>query len=248
MTPLPHVQVFCSLFFVLLCFTSSVASEHRNHRNLTELPSWVKNCPSDFAAGKYMKDNSVKRPENVHLFHKVYQKVVMNDISPASDGESLDAVEHFFWNVKKGVVIELGAIDGTPISGSMTYWMERILQWKRILIEANPETLNRSVEENPGAFIVNAAICDSPKPLHYRGGSSTSGIVEFMNPDFVRAFHKDIYEAGSPPGDVSSIKDFSRFEKMTEIRCATITEILKAAKVNHVNYFLLDVEVTMTVL
>jgi hypothetical protein len=229
---------------LLLCFTSSVVASE--NRNLTELPPWVKNCPSDFAVGKYMKDNSVKHHD--HLFHKIYQKVVMNDISPASDGESLDAVEHFFWNVKKGVVIELGAIDGTPVSGSMTYWMERILQWKRILIEANPGNIVRSLEENTGAFIVNAAICDSTKPLHYRTGSSTSGIVEFMAPDFLRVFHKDLYEAGSPPGDVSSIKDFSRFERITEIGCASITDILKAAKVNHVNYFILDVEVTVTVL
>jgi hypothetical protein len=55
-----------------------------------------------------------------------------------TDKVFIDAVEHFFWGKKFGVALELGAVDGTPEKHSVTFFFEE-LNWKRILIEGNPE-------------------------------------------------------------------------------------------------------------
>eukprot|EP00596_Hydrurales_sp_CCMP1899_P006569 CAMPEP_0119053892 /NCGR_PEP_ID=MMETSP1177-20130426/74715_1 /TAXON_ID=2985 /ORGANISM="Ochromonas sp, Strain CCMP1899" /LENGTH=61 /DNA_ID=CAMNT_0007033963 /DNA_START=220 /DNA_END=402 /DNA_ORIENTATION=- len=45
------------------------------------------------------------------------------------DGEVVDALEHFFWGMRDGVAMELGGLDGTPNTRSMTYEYEKHLNW-----------------------------------------------------------------------------------------------------------------------
>ena len=70
-------------------------------------------------------------------------------------GEVVDAIEHFFWGVRNGIALELGALDGGYKTRSMTFEYEKNIAWKRVLVEADPvyrervsELLIRSVEFN----------------------------------------------------------------------------------------------------
>ena len=80
-------------------------------------------------------------------------------LATASDGEVVDALEHFFWGLQGGVAVELGALDGTPNTHSMTHEYEKSLGWRRILIDANPSYRIALLEQSPLAFSVHAAIC-----------------------------------------------------------------------------------------
>ena len=57
------------------------------------------------------------------------------DASTASaDGEVVDALEHFFWGLQGGVAMELGALDGTPNTHSMTHEYEKAMGWRRLAV------------------------------------------------------------------------------------------------------------------
>jgi hypothetical protein len=55
-----------------------------------------------------------------------------------TDGEFVDVMEHFFWAIGNGIAMELGALDGSPKTRSMTYHLEGF-QWRRILVDGNPK-------------------------------------------------------------------------------------------------------------
>jgi hypothetical protein len=63
-----------------------------------------------------------------------------------------------------------------------------------------------------------------------------------MNPGFLKRFHTRIYEAGNPKGDITTINDLYKFPEITPIQCFPLKKVLKEAKVNHINLFILDVE------
>lgn len=171
----------------------------------------------------------------------------LRHVSGASDGELPDALEHFFWNQGGGIVIEMGSLDGGA-ENSVSKGFEK-LGWKRILLEANP-IHREALKKQDLAFSVNAAICDG-SAVHFvavtGGRNMTSGIVEFMEPKFVKEYHRVIYKLGSASGkfDPSSINWQSTYLKdlhITPVQCITLDTVLKRAGVSHVNFMVLDVE------
>lgn len=72
-----------------------------------------------------------------------------------------------------------------------------------------------------------------------------SGILEFMAPNFMKWFHTPIYNAGVPPGNVSAIVDWSVFPTVQRIDCLSLTSVLHHAGVTHINFFILDTEVSI---
>jgi hypothetical protein len=122
--------------------------------------------------------------------------IELNLVDGSSDGECVDAFEHFFWQMEGGVVIELGALDGSRDTNSQSLMFEKF-GWKRILIEANPLHRN-GLKKQLASFAVSAAICSDEKTLHYSLPNDpkyqmTGGIVEFMQPIFVKQYHKEIF-------------------------------------------------------
>lgn len=168
-------------------------------------------------------------------------------VSGVTDGEMIDAFEHFFWGLGHGVVMEMGALDGGRDTNSVSKLFEKF-SWKRILIEANPihrEALRKQRE----AFCVNAAICPSDSMVHYSSvqgrDNMTSGIIEFMTVPFIRQYHRGVFNAGGNPFMVSNVDWQSpsvRAMGITEVKCVKLETLLKSAGVNHVNLFILDVE------
>jgi hypothetical protein len=47
------------------------------------------------------------------------------------DGENIDALEHFFWGQTNGIAMEIGALDGSQETRSMTFDLEQSFGWRR---------------------------------------------------------------------------------------------------------------------
>ncbi|EKX35933.1 hypothetical protein GUITHDRAFT_52329, partial [Guillardia theta CCMP2712] len=99
------------------------------------------------------------------------------------------AWSHFFRNSSSGTFLELGALDGSTYSNS--FYFERAMGWRGILIEADPDNFRQLVKNRPDQVLVHAAICKEEREVHYMtsGGPAVRGIYEFMAPSFLRYWH-----------------------------------------------------------
>lgn len=160
-----------------------------------------------------------------------------------TDHEDRDVLMHIMYGRVGGIVLEIGALDGTTRTHSQSALLERF-GWKRILIEANP-LYRDALSQQSNAFAVSAAICASRGKVHYATtGGYTAGIVEFMRPAFLQKFHPYIYELMRTPGDLEGV-DYSKVpaaKKILEIPCVPMQDVLDAAKVKHVDLMILDTE------
>lgn len=204
---------------------------------------WLVNYPRifhDHQVNGVMEDIS-----NDSAAMETFKKVIQFHLDRTdgfTDGEVVDALEHFFWGMKGGVAMELGALDGGPGTRSMTHEYEKSMGWRRILIDANPTYRPLLVNNSPLAFSANAAICANQTTVHFVAAEYVGGIVEFMGTTFLKDYHAKLYNACTPPGNLSSL-NYSAFEKEVKpVECIPLSQVLHKAHTNHVNYFILDVE------
>ncbi len=184
-------------------------------------------------------------PENMTRFVKLTDQFLW-PVDGFTDGEVVDAIEHFFWGMSNGLAIELGALDGSPNTRSMTYEYEKTLEWKRILVEGNPTYRENLKARSPLAFSAIAAICETSSVVHFKNTEYVGGILEFMSQQFLKDYHTDVYNACVPPGNLSSL-NFSSFDpsRVFAVDCIPLSYILHKIHVKHVNFFILDVEVRL---
>jgi len=243
-----------SIFLIisnLLCIWCN-NHHHGVHRNFHEqvdfelIPSWMVHIPDNYlnhTTSKLGKLIDVKdNPDEI----KAQVEFTDRNLAPVdgfTDGELVDALEHFFWGKKHGLSLELGALDGSPNTRSMTYAYQESLGWDRILVEANPTYRNDMIKNSPGALSINAAICSTPGKVHFAHSDYVGGIVEFMSMGFLSQYHSQIFKAGTPPGNISSI-DWPQLTNVKEIECIPLSKVFHYFRINHVNFFILDVEVT----
>lgn len=160
------------------------------------------------------------------------------------DAEAFDAAEHYFWNICNGLVVEMGAVDG--ITHSESLFFEKF-GWKRILVDGNPERFP-ALRERSDALAVGAVVCASPQEVHfcinrYTPNGFTSGIVEFMTPQFIGHFHPRLYHAGRPKGSLNiDWNNHTIAGDCTVVQCIPLSSIFTLAGVKHVNFFILDIE------
>ncbi|RYH22219.1 FkbM family methyltransferase [archaeon] len=206
-------------------------------------PSWIVNTPSWFTNHSH----SVGHMHNAHndgtLLPHVHRfvEVGLSRLDGYVDGENVDALEHFFWGFTDGVAMELGALDGSRDSRSMTVDFEEHLGWRRVLIEGNPKYRSALPKTSPLSLSVSAAICETAGKVHFANADFVGGIVEFMDTKFLQSFHGSIYNAGNPPGNLSAV-NWGLFGHVSEIDCIPLSEILHEAHIKHINFFILDVE------
>ena len=141
-----------------------------------------------------------------------------------------------------GLAVELGALDGSQNSKSMTCEYERSLKWRRILVEGNPTYRENLVKLSPKAFSVSAAICQQQGTVHFAPAEFTGGVAEFMSAKFMKEYHPDIYRSGTPAGNLSSV-DWTLFPRVKEVDCIPLWTVFHSARASHINFFILDVEV-----
>ena len=209
--------------------------------NHMEKTPWLVNNPASFHESKVVMRDMREDSASMATFSGIIDKLLPT-VNSYTDGEVVDALEHFFWGMRDGLAIELGALDGHPDTKSMTHEYEKSLNWKRILIEGNPTYRNDLAAKSPLAFSVNAAICANPSTVHYISLPYVGGIVEFMAEDFIKTFHPALYNAGVPPGSLANV-NFSTIPNIVPVACLPLSRVLGKAHVSHVNYFILDVEV-----
>ena len=216
-------------------------SHDTKQSNQKEKTPWLLNNPASFHESKVVMHDLREDSASMAIFSSVIDRLLPT-LDSHTDGEVVDALEHFFWGMRDGLAIELGALDGHPDTKSMTYEYEKSLNWKRILIEGNPVYRDDLAAKSPLAFSVNAAICANPSTVHYINLPYVGGIVEFMATDFIKTFHPALYNAGVPPGSIANV-NFSTIPNIVPVSCLPLSRVLGKAHVSHVNYFILDVEV-----
>lgn len=210
-------------------------------------PSWLLNNPPYFHKGMRNGMHDVRNNGTAMAFYEQSSDILLDRTDGWTDGEVVDAMEHFFWGMREGVAIELGALDGSEHSRSCTFEYEKNLGWRRILIEGNPSYKNGLIQNSPLSFSVNAAICSNPSIVHYAQYDYVGGIVEFMSQSFMQTFHGRIFHNCVPPGNLTSFNWSTVSDWVLPLQCIPMSHVLHRAHVKHVNYFILDVEVNIFV-
>jgi hypothetical protein len=233
------------ILFLILYLHFIVQSQHQ-HKPNQKHPYWLVNNPVAF------HNNDSKNlgqlldvrmdPGNITFFIE-YCDYHLHRTTGVTDGENIDAVEHYFWGLKNGIAMELGALDGSSGTRSMTHDLEAYFNWKRILVEGDPTYRDRLNRMCPHSLNVNAAICEQHTSVNFITTPYVGGIVEFMSTEFLKNYHSSIYDAIQPPNNLSTI-DWSAFtEKVVKLDCIPLSAVFHRSGVKHVNFFILDVEV-----
>eukprot|EP01038_Epipyxis_sp_PR26KG_P013746 gene13746-18437_t len=214
-----------------------------NHGHIQ--PKWLINKPSIFHVNSTVSNNHIldvsKDAQNVTLF-KEFCDYQLSRTTGVTDGEIVDVIEHFFWGMRNGVAMELGALDGSSSTRSMTHGLEEVFGWKRILVEGDPSYRERMLRQCPNSFSANVAICEKHTTVHFLSTPYVGGIVEFMDIDFIKSYHPVLYNAMTPVGNISSI-DWTLFvDRMKIVDCVPLSALIHKSHVKHINFFILDVE------
>eukprot|EP00607_Mallomonas_marina_P003826 CAMPEP_0182431032 /NCGR_PEP_ID=MMETSP1167-20130531/45819_1 /TAXON_ID=2988 /ORGANISM="Mallomonas Sp, Strain CCMP3275" /LENGTH=234 /DNA_ID=CAMNT_0024616879 /DNA_START=128 /DNA_END=829 /DNA_ORIENTATION=- len=148
-----------------------------------------------------------------------------------SDQEGIDVFDRYFWGMRNGIVLELGALNGRKYSESLGMVGAG---WHRILIEASPYFSSHFEKFSPDSYSFGTAICEEDTKLHFKDQAATGGIIEFMPQSLIDIHHQDIK---STPKHMWKTLPF-----VYEIECLPLHAILKHTRVQHINFFILDVE------
>ena len=115
--------------------------------------------------------------------------------------------------------MEMGAYDGLGLSISLFF--ERHLNWKGLLIEANPEYYELLVKNRPNTTSFGAAAGDCPGgAINFTG----LGVFGHLIDEKMNSYLK--------PGNKPVIK----------VPCLPLGSLLKRARLEQIDYFILDVE------
>lgn len=150
-------------------------------------------------------------------------KGVKSDYSQMGQSKYID---NLLKGKRKGFFVEAGGYDGESGSNSLFFELER--DWNGILIEAMPDVFKTLVGKNRRCHAINACIVgDKPRIVKFRIFGMLSGRDSQMD-----TAHK------------KRIKSESKNEKpvIVFVPCFSLKTILKAMKVDQIDYFSLDVE------
>ncbi|XP_046640360.1 protein Star-like [Daphnia pulicaria] len=144
------------------------------------------------------------------------------DVSDPSSGQSKVILNHLK-NKSGAFFVECGALDGEY--GSNTLYMERYLEWKGILIEANRELFKEVLAKRRHAW--SLPVCLSTKPFPTK--------VQFdANDEAGKIYEPNKLKKNAEKEDISSW--------LIEAQCFPLYSILLAVGQTRVDYFSLDVE------
>jgi len=138
-------------------------------------------------------------------------------------------LETWFQNLCGGSYIEMGALDGVWFSNS--YVFSKLLEWKGVLIEADPISYEKLRKNRRHEIArIHAGVCLDEKDLHWVQVKHTppvSGFLEFASEDFKKTWwNKELIDNALP------------------VKCRRLDTLLHEAvgKPYHFDFFSLDVE------
>lgn len=114
--------------------------------------------------------------------------------------------------VERGIFLEMGALDGITFSNTLMF--EQCLGWNGLLIEANPKSFTKLLENRPCAITIGEAACkvDDGPTLRMAGNEGVASIVK------------------------DNVKDY------VEVPCRPLSQMLEENGIDRINFFSLDVE------
>lgn len=200
---------------------------------------YLKNVPSEFISSKLDWSGVMYENADVSDFEDLVELNLLTS-SHSSDLEIVDMLEQFFWGNTHGVVMEVGVGNS---SESMTDALEW-LGWKRILVEGNPRVLTEIVSRSRNAIVIGAPICSRKRIVHYLNTSDekSSGIVEFMNREFLFNNYYKLYELMKKRNEHSE-QEWKQYPNIISLECVPLSLPLQDLGIKHINFLLLDVEV-----
>ena len=222
----------------------SISFQSHGHKHF---PSWVLHYPHDLfdhpLTGQLF---DVRENNNAITAFKEFCGKFVWTIDGFTDGEVIDALEHFFWGKKNGVALELGALDGTAKSRSMTVEFEALFGWRRVLVEGNPKYRSNLVSQSANAISISAAICEKHQTVHFVDAEYVGGIAEFMSLTFLKDYHGGIYKAGLSTNQTFDLNlvPWQKFPNVHVIDCIPLHSVFSLLNLTHINFFILDVEVS----
>jgi len=145
------------------------------------------------------------------------------DLQPA---EIFDRKRH-------GVFVEAGANDGECQSN--TYYFEKVLGWKGLLVEPIPELARICEKRRPDSTVINAALVRSDYP-HATVTLERAGLMSIVNDGVLGDATVDHHvQMGI------DVQQLSRQEPVT-VPAKTLGSLLADHQINHVDFLSLDVE------
>lgn len=137
-------------------------------------------------------------------------------------------LERYFFDRQGGTFLEMGGLDGIAYSNS--YYWERHLGWKGLLIEGSPTLYANLVRNRPYALTMNAMVCSEKRKLHWiNSNNAVGGAYELMPKSFVAKWHKRLNKE-------KSLDDYPT------VPCFRLDTILQKYGIVHVDVWTLDVE------
>jgi len=217
------------LFLILVTVFAKVSESSAN-------PKWLLNKPADFT-------NSLSTVQNLDEYVALIPERRKGAAYHFADDEDYNLIDFLFYGKVGGVIMEMGACDGTVYTGSKSVTFEP-LGWKRILIDANVKWISRLKSENKQAMSVWAAVCEYETVVHYAKTRNylVSGVLEFMSDDFMKKYHPTqyFYRGTAEFNHTGWTAQLSH--QLYEIPCIPLTKILSYAEIDHISAFILDVE------
>ncbi len=136
----------------------------------------------------------------------------------------------FFKDKKSGVFIDIGAHDG--VSGSNTWFYEKILGWKGICFEPMPHVFKKLVNSRSCAC-VNACIAAKEGSVTFRQILGPSEMLSGIEANY-DARHKARIEA--------ALKARGGSYEFVEVPAYTLNSILEKNQMYHIDFLSLDIE------
>jgi FkbM family methyltransferase len=175
--------------------------------NASQFPSFYR-CPREINITK-VTDMLATNPHHLYF---------------GSGWEDKGIFEHFFSEPVKlmGTFVEAGGYDGVTSSNSLFF--EQLLDWRGILVEANPTKCVEIWPHRPQATTFCSALCNnSRRHVQFYSRHGTSAVASEVDKKYVRSW-------GLKESDKVSVP------------CVSLGAILKTIGMTHLDYFSLDVQ------
>ena len=161
------------------------------------------------------------------------------------DCEAAEAFQHFFKHSSGGLTLELGGLDGVKLSESLPF--EKHANFRRIVIDANPNYRAFRRQHAPESVGILAAVCSDRRELHYltdqrRPIGQGNGIAEFMGQRALKKYHPDAYQALRRAHDDMTKVDWAHVTGSAAVTCVPLQLILDVLGVKRINFAIIDVE------
>jgi len=144
--------------------------------------------------------------------------------------EGQDLILSTYFSKKNGYFVDIGAYDGISISN--TYYFEKVLGWKGIAIEPNPEIFSK-LTKNRTCECINACISDKDEKNEFlliKGHSEMlSGIINKYHSRHLRRIERE------------KLKFANKAEKIT-VNCYTLQNLLNIRDIKEVDILSIDTE------